>query len=498
MTTTTKPLDENDRHLAGTLPPDPIDDTEPMRSDTGVAKVTLRLAGEGDAPTPNDLPAESALLAAILWAGTHVQSGITPNTVRDLIDRPDMFALPTYRAIWQACCAVQVEGKPLDAVAVHTELARERRGARVALQTLEDLVDVATSTSESKARAYAQSIRDCWVRRELISATRKMVVAANDLETAPADAVQNAHVLLTELQEATANDASFVSLGKCFPDLIREMRNGMPDTFKTGLRDLDEATGGLFLKETSIIAARTSVGKSALAAQICHHIVATNTGAAVLYASLEMPAASFAKRLAANAAGVDARKIRRQTVTPDEASRIFREVEALYRLPMFFLDKQQQTLMSIYASATKLATKLAREGKRIAAIVIDHIGLVKPSASAGAKRNREQEVAETSRGLRWLASEFNCHVLGLAQINREASKRKGKDSMPQLHDLRESGSLENDADNIFILHRDFDENGVPIPGLPAKLAVAKARNDNRDFMHLNFEPQYVRFTDWNG
>jgi len=495
---TTKPLDENDRHLAGILPDDPEEGTEPMRSESGIARALLRVAGSEDAPKPNDLAAEAALLSAILWNGTHVPNGISPNTVRDLLDRPDMFALRAHQAIWQACCAAQAAGSPIDAVTVHAEIVRAREQKRVSLQSLEDLVDAAISTSDTKARAYAQAIRDSWVRRELIASTRKIVVAASDLETSPSDAVQTAHLLLKDLGEVTANDASFVSLGKCFPALVREMRDGLPDTFKTGLRDLDEATGGLFPKETSLIAARTSVGKSALAAQICQYIVTENDGAAVLYASLEMPAESFAKRLAANAAGVDARKIRRHTVNPEETRRIFSKVELLHALPLYFLDKQQQTLMSIYASATKLATKLARDGKRLAVIAIDHVGLIKPSASAGAKRNREQEVAETSRGLRWLASEFNCHVFGLVQINREASKRKGKEAMPQLHDLRESGALENDADNVFILHREFDENGSPVAGVPAKLAVAKARNDNREFMHLHFEPQFVRFSDWNG
>ena len=193
---------------------------------------------------------------------------------------------------------------------------------------------------------------------------------------------------------------------------------------------------------------------------------------------------------------MDASKIRRGTLSSDESSRIFAEVEKLYRMPLYFLDKQQQSMMTIYAGATKLAAKLARDGKKLALIVVDHIGLVMPSSNASAKRNREQEVAEASRGLRFLASEFHCHVFGLAQIGRDAAKRKGTDSMPQLHELRESGSLENDADNVLILHREFDAHNMPVPNVPAKLAVAKSRNDKRDFMLLRFEPEFVRFSEW--
>ena len=131
-------------------------------------------------------------------------------------------------------------------------------------------------------------------------------------------------------------------------------------------------------------------------------------------------------------------------------------------------------------------------------VVVDHVSLVKPSAEAIKRSNREQQVAETSRGLRFIANELGCHVMGIAHISREGEKESGN-RMPQMRALRESGSLENDADLVMIMHRERDpDTGLLNNEKPAALAVAKARLDETAILLLNYDGARARFADWTG
>ena len=170
----------------------------------------------------------------------------------------------------------------------------------------------------------------------------------------------------------------------------------------------------------------------------------------------------------------------------------------LAEVGLFFADSPSQTMAAIYATAQDRKRILAREGKRLGLVVVDHLGLVKPSAEALRRASREQQVAETSRALRFLASEIGCHVIGIAQLHRDAEKQ-GPGSMPKLHHLRESGSIEQDADLVLILHRERDQKtGMFVPNVPAHLAVAKGRLDETSTHLLQYEPHRARFSTWTG
>jgi len=487
-----KSKDENDRLLDGTLPARALDDSEPMEDTAGPRRAVRAITSS----LPSDIHAEFALLSALIWCGTHSPLTLSVVMVRDLLDRPEMFFSPAHQAIFTAICTVHERGVPAEVVTVHSELvATDRQRIAGGLEYVDKLASGASRTSESKARAYAQAIRDTWVRRQLIAHAAEVDADARGGKMSATDASTHAVALFDVVAKNSSNSSSFIHVSQCLPDMMRGMMPGRSGAIPTGLRDLDAATGGLFPKEVTVLGARTSVGKSALASQISFFIAESVPGTAVLYISLEMPAASFANRIIAARALVNARKIRRSTANSAELARIAESSNGVTHLPVYFSDAQTMSILGIHACAAKLSAKLQKAGSRIGLIVIDHVGLVKPSIDTS-KRNREQQVAETSRGTRYLANEYSCHVMALSQIGRDAEKRVGADKMPKLYDLRESGSLEQDADNVFLLHRETDPKGMFIPNRPASFAVAKARNDDKAFFYMSFDPASVKFGDY--
>lgn len=488
--------DQNDLLAEGKFPNDIADDSAPFAAEPEARRMAESLAGEAHRREPCDLNAEVQLLAALFWCGAYAPGTVTVATVQDVLDDPSMMFSPAHKVIFRAMWNQHRAGKPVDVSTVNSELiGKNEIRAAGGIEYLEKLVASAAPTSESKARAYAQAIRDCAVRRALIVTTKLIESLARGASGTAQQAVESAYTLVSELAQASATSADFIRLSTCLADIVRNMQSGTSNGLYTGFRDLDDRTAGLFPKEVTILAARTSVGKSTLAAQVSMNVVTAYKDQAVLYVSLEMPARSFTMRLLSSESHVHAGKFRRQVVTDSDSPKVMAAASKIGQANVYFAESQQQTLMSISSIAAKLAAKLARDNIRLAMIVVDHIGLVKPSGEA-AKRSKENQVSETSRALRYLASEYSCHVIGICQIGREAEKTKGDGKIPQLHHLRDSGTIENDADSVWILHRDFDGQGMPVPKVPAILAIAKSRNDAKGIVKLQVEPEFCRFNNY--
>lgn len=492
--------DENERLLDGTLPFDIEDDVVPMKADTtAVRKTMLRLVGDLDdteLPVPTDRNAESAVVATLMWYGAYAPTGpITLASIHGILDSAEAFYSPGHRAIFEAIERVVAAGRPPDPIAVHSELVQVGL-AKVAggMEYLDQLVGSVSQTTTEKIRGYATSVRDAWIRRRLLELGEKVSGAARAGGVKPLALIEEAQHKFAALASTAVDDGSFVRLSTCLADMVRRMVEQKSESIPTGLRDLDDLTGGQYPKETTLIAALTSVGKSTLAAQMAI-AVTENPKLAVLYVTLEMPAEDFASRVTSQRARVDHDRVRRKTTTADERQRLLQAAADIKSRHIYFASSRQQTIVSIHALAFQLQGKLAPEGVRLAKIVIDTVTLVKPSPAA-MRGSREQQVAETSRGLAWLASEFNCHVEGLVHIRRGWNEG-GKKKMPTKHDLRESGALENDANNVWILHRELDDYGMGVPGEPAFLGVVKARNGKTNLIQLGCELEFCQFTDWS-
>lgn len=486
-----KSPDENDRLRAGTLPTNPSADTERMKPARAPERV-VQIGAE-----PSDLRAEKALLGALLWAGAHQPGTLRVAQVLDLLETGEPFYGKGYGDAFDAMRECSKTGEH-DPVAVHAELVRQGHFG-LDFDAVTALKDDASTVSERQARVYALAIRTAWARRCAIRDARMLAEYARDPKVSADALLEHGHLAVTQMAQRTSATGRSVSVGQSaeafFKALLEQKNPAMP----TGLRDLDNAlNGGLRPGEVSIIGARTNVGKSMLSAQIGEHIVTADPGVGVLYVTLEMAHIMFTARLVAAKSGVPISNIRRMVLNINQEIAVNRVVQELAHKGLYFADNPSQTMGAIYAAATERARMLAREGKRLGLVVIDHLGLVKPTAESLKKASREQQVAETSRGQRLIASELGVHVLGIAQIGREA-ERGDANAMPKLSHLRESGSLEQDADVVMLLHRARDsKTGLFDRNKPPALSLAKGRMDETAIMLLGYEPARARFFDWNG
>lgn len=495
-----KALDENDKLRGGVLVDDPSLDAERMQRESVARSMSERLAkSTGAEPgAPNDLASEAAMLASLLWASSYGDNAVTVLTVREIVDDPGLFYSPAHGAIYGAMLALYDRGVEFDATSLNSELASSHRHADYGgIEYLETLLASATACSHGRVRDYATRIRDRWARRQLLKASKAIAERANDLKSSSEGAMVEAQNIVTDIAKSTVKDAAMIRLNNVLAQLTRSLTQPRKESLKTHFRELDEKMSSLCPRMVTIVAARTSMGKSALSAQISMNIARANPSDAVAYFTLEMPATQFMQRAVASMAGIEAAKIMNpERLSRAEISKMFAQMGEIGHLRLYFQDSIRQTVADIHRLASRLRAALSLEGVRLAMIAIDHISLVRPPQSMERKSKFEQ-VAETSAALRWLAEEHDCHVLALTQMNRDAAKR-GLEAIPQIHEIKNSGNIEEDADNVLILHRDLDEMRRPIPGTPARLVIAKQRYGATGVVPLKFEPEYVRFSDWDG
>jgi replicative DNA helicase len=479
-----KTPDENDRARAGTLPRDPSE---------GTSKLRVVQPGDKRPADPAEIEAERALLGALLWAGANSPDTLRVRAVADILTGGEPFHGKGHADIYAAIRACEEAKHEHDPVAVNAAMATA--GCGVGLDTLRALVDAASTVSERQARVYAETIRDAWTRRRIIAEARELAENARGGRLPTIDLVMGAQDIARRAADRSAQRASFVWIGDSAAALSSKIIEGRQGhVYSTGIGAVDNMmNGGLRPRETSVMAARTSVGKSLISAQFAEHIVSSSQNAGALYVTLEMSHEAFTARLIAARSGIPLTNVRRNVFNPTQISSFTGAAVAMSGSRLAFADAPSQTLAAVYATARSVSLALQREGKKLALVVIDHIGLVKPSAESLKRASREQQVSETSRGMRTIATELDCHVMALVQISREAERQTGS-QMPKLHHLKESGSLEQDPDSVLILHRERDaKSGVFLNIRPPALALAKGRLDESTITLLSFDTRTGRF-----
>lgn len=479
--------DLNDRLREGTLPSDITTETVPMGA---LKRARLRLVDDDTGrklPAPSDVHAESALLGALLWAGQFAADRLNVGMVTDLLSAP-MFYTEAHRAIFGVLVA-QHEGKtPTDPVTVNSAIVT-RTQKTGSMDYLEKLVGDAMPTTETQLRGYASAVRDTWARRELIEHAHAVEVVAKSGETSAAEAIGQARSFLDELDRSVVVDVGIVSAKDAAKRVAALMMAGKSSGIATGFSGVDTFIGGMVAGETTIVGARTSVGKSAFAFQIVESTMDHNADAAALYVSLEMPASAFLVRAASAAARVDAHSFRQNAWAAGEQGRFNAALVTLAQKEIYFADSQTQTMQSISALVKKSAASAMRKGKRLEVVVIDHVLLIK---TTNQRLQRNEALAEVSRWMKGMADYYKISVVGLSQVSRESEKQT-KDKRPELHHLKYSGALEEDADNVILLHRDRLKSGG-FSDEPAEVIVAKARNGRVGSFLMKVEPRFVRFS----
>ncbi|HWY48166.1 MAG TPA: replicative DNA helicase [Bryobacteraceae bacterium] len=431
---------------------------------------------------PVNLDAERFVLGAILMDDAlYIQ-------VAGSLESED-FSLEKHRRIFLRMGELYNRGERIDRVTVANELMKQNQLESV------DGVSYLVSLDEglpalANLDSYVRIVNDKAVLRRIIFTSQKLIDRCIIGEEEPDQILASAEETLLKLGETRAKDA-LVN-----PQRILEEFDGGINAFldpskrikglSTGFLKLDEMTGGLHPGELVILAARPSMGKTALALNIAQHVASQpNEKQTVAVFSLEMSRESLLTRMICAGARVDQQKFRAGYLNQDERRRLAKTASELVQAPLFIDDTSGTHMMDIHAKLRRLK---AEHG--LSLVVIDYLQLM---SGRGRYENRNQEISTISRGLKLLAKDLKVPMLVLSQLNRAPETRPG-DHRPQLSDLRESGSIEQDADLVAFIFREevYKQEDERLKGL-AELLVAKQRNGPTGKVNLVFLKEFTKF-----
>ena len=463
---------------------------------------------------PHNIEAEQALLGAILVNNDAF------DRVSDFL-KPEHFAEDLHRRIYSVASQLIRAGKLATVVTLKTFLGDIELPAGVTIQAYLARL-AAEATTIINAEDYGRTVHDLALRRDLITIGQDIVNTAYDspIDSSPRAQIEEAERQLYSVAETGRYDGGFQRFSDALTIAIdmansAYMRDGHLSGMATGLIDLDEKMGGLQKSDLIIVAGRPGMGKTALATNIAFNIARsyqfetepdgshkTINGGIVGFFSLEMSAEQLATRVIAEQSAVPSYKIRRGDINEDDFRRITDAAREMQSIP-FYID--QSGGISI-AQLTARARRLKRQ-KGLDLLVVDYLQLL--AGSRARSENRVQELTEITTGLKALAKELNVPILALSQLSRQVESRD--DKRPQLSDLRESGSIEQDADVVIFVFREeyYLRNREPREGTEehikwmadmenahgrAEAIIGKQRHGPTGTVQLAFEAEVTRFS----
>jgi len=426
---------------------------------------------------PQSNEAEICVLGAMI---------LDPSSIDIIVQiiQPESFYNPAHVKIYEALTAMSTAAKPVDLVTLRDELARrqwlESIGGAPYLVSLVDSVPNAANIEY-----YGRIVRDKSLLRRLITVSTELCREAYDSKEDATVVVDRAEHRIFELASAQVTDGA-ARLGEAIQSTFEQLQtlDGSVTGVATGYFKLDELTSGLQPSEMIVIAARPSVGKTAIALNMAEHM-AVEEGKGVLVFSLEMARRQLAMRFLCSRSRFDQGRLRRGGLSPEDWTRLQMAAGDLEGAPIFIDDSASLTMIQLRAKARRMAAQ-----HDIQCVFIDYIQLITPSAG----ESRQVQVSDMSRGLKALARELKIPVVVLAQLNRAVEERVGH--RPRMSDLRESGSIEQDADVICLLHRPDYYSDDAEPNV-AELIVAKQRNGPTDTVKLTFLRECTRFENYH-
>ncbi|HUU67877.1 MAG TPA: replicative DNA helicase [Planctomycetota bacterium] len=428
---------------------------------------------------PQNLQAEGALIGSLLRQ---------PDAVADVLQliKRDHFYSPENQVIYQAIIALYDSHRPVDLVTLPEELAKENIGDQASLlQKLMALMEDVPSAAS--AMYYAKIVHDKAVARQLITSCNEIIKEAHQPVDDVRVVVERAERRLFDIsQDRISHDAAPMS--EVIPDTFRiidELQTGILQGYPTGYADLDERIGGLRPSELIIVAARPSMGKTTFALNVAQHICVNQGKGGVMF-SLEMAKEQIALNMLCCAAKVQSHKIRRGHVTHEENVALTRAADIMQRTNFFIDDTAGLSIMEMRAKCRRLKAR-----HNIQFIMVDYIQLMEGSDRR--TENRQQEISEISRGLKTIARELDVPVLAISQLSRAPEARD--EHKPRMSDLRESGSIEQDADLIMLLLREDYYHEEKRPN-ETDIIVAKQRNGPTGTVILTFRKEYMRFENY--
>lgn len=431
---------------------------------------------------PQDVVAEKSLLGAIM---------LSNDTLPDILMliKPRDFYEEKHRIIFQAIVDLYDKHQPVDLLTLTSELKSKKQlkaiGGASYLTELSNFVPAA-----SHAKAYAEIIEKTSVRRRLITAGTEIANKAYEDDANADELIGKAEKELFEVSDKVIR-SDYIAMDELLADAfdrIEELHKnkGVLRGLKTGFRDLDKKTAGFQKGDLIIVGARPAMGKTTFAQNLAYNIASINKKG-VLFFSMEMAANEIVDRMISDVSGVDNWKMRTGNLSDEEFSKIGEALGEMDEIPIYIDDTSSMTVMELRNKARR-----AMHDHDIGIVIVDYLQLI-----AGSDRyagNKVQEVSEISRGLKILARELEIPVVALSQLSRNVTGRE--DPRPVLSDLRDSGSIEQDADLVIFLHRpdyykqhddNYEETHI------TELLIAKHRHGAIGKVELYFHPELLRF-----
>ncbi len=433
---------------------------------------------------PHSIEGESSVIGGLLL------SNDAWDRVSDILGDADFYRYE-HRLIYGAIGALINNSRPADVITVFEHLQSQGRADEVGgLSYLNSLAQYVPSASN--IRRYAEIVRDRSILRKLVTASDEIATNAfNTKGRQVSDIVDESEQKIFNIgEQGKRNGGGFQAMDTLVVkllDRVQEMADNPNDVtgVPTGFYDLDRMTAGLQAGDLIVLAARPSMGKTALAINIAEH-VALNEGLPVAVFSMEMGAAQLAVRIVGSIGRIDQGHLRTGKLSDDEWPRLSEAIEKLRTISLHIDETAGLTSGDLRSSARRLS----RQCGQLGLIVVDYLQLM--SGSGGDGENRATELGEISRGLKMLARELKCPVIALSQLNRSVEQRP--DKRPMMSDLRESGAIEQDADIIMFIYRDeyYTKEACKEPGV-AEIIIAKQRNGPTGTVKLAFLRNITKF-----
>ena len=434
---------------------------------------------------PHDIVVEQSLLGALLWNADKFHD------VAEIVEASAFYA-PRHRYIFEAMSGITSRGEAIDSVTVGTQLANNEKlemiGGRAYLSEL-----IEQSPSAAHLESYAKIVQDTYTRRRLQTAGVNIAELSAEGQKDVEQVIDESEKELFEITQMHTH-ARYKEIADTIPNLVQEIITVSENTDKhrgisTGYDKIDNALSGFHPSDLVILAARPSVGKTALALDIARRS-ATKHKTPVGVFSLEMSTTQLIERLLATESRLDAWRMRTGKIrSQEDFTALNSAADRLRTLPIFIDDRSGMSVLNIRSTARRM-----KREHNIQLLIVDYLQLITPHESRS-NDSMVQHITEVSRTLKQIARELTIPVLALSQLSRDVEKRDGK---PRLSDLRDSGSIEQDADVVMFLHRRADQmyegedDSTPVP---TDLMIEKHRNGPTGKVALQFDRKHATFVE---
>ena len=431
----------------------------------------------GDRLPPQNIEAEEDILGGILLDPEAI------GRVTDLLT-PEMFSITAHQEIYRASLVLQSQGKPTDLTTVASWLADRNLLNKVGgTGKLAQLVD--RTVSAANVDKYAELVAEKYVRRRLIHAGHDIVQLGFETATPLETVLDRAEQKIFNLAQDRPQEGLIPlsdSIIQAFQEIETQNQGTALPGIPCGFYDLDAMTSGFQRSDLIIVAGRPSMGKTSFALNIAYNI-AGGQGLPIAIFSLEMSKEQLAMRLLSSEVGIESNRLRSGRLSQMEWDPLSTALANLSELPIFIDDTPNPTIGYMRSQSRRLQ---AEQGGALGLILVDYLQLME-----GSSDNRVQELSKITRQLKGLARELNVPVIALSQLSRGVEARTNK--RPMMADLRESGSIEQDADLVIMLYRDEYYNPETVDRGIAEIIITKHRNGPTGVVKLLFDPSFTRF-----